>query len=131
MTYLVDTDWIIDAMVGMQDAVTSLQRHSTDGLAVSIVSVGELFEGAFDSPDPQRHLASSRSFLAPYTVVPLSDPIMELLAQRRHQLRRQGNLIPDFDLLIAATALHHGLILMTRNLRHFSRIPGVRIYRTQ
>ncbi len=37
-------------------------------------------------------------------------------------------LIPDADLFIAATALHHDLTLVTRNLKHFERVPGIRLY---
>jgi predicted nucleic acid-binding protein len=36
--------------------------------------------------------------------------------------------LADLDLLIASTALYHGLVLVTRNLRHFGRVPGLRIY---
>lgn len=38
-----------------------------------------------------------------------------------------GNLIPDLDLLIASTALEHALVLLTRNRRHFQRIPQLRL----
>ena len=56
------------------------------------------------------------------------EAVMLRFARMRSELRRQGNLIPDFDLLIAATALEHDLILMTRNTRHFARIAGLRLY---
>jgi predicted nucleic acid-binding protein len=95
---------------------------------VSIVTLGEVFEGAYHHPNPQQHLAGFRRFLSGFTILGLSDPIMELFAQTRHTLRRQGNLIPDLDLLIGATAVHHGVIVMTRNRRHFSRIPGLQLY---
>jgi tRNA(fMet)-specific endonuclease VapC len=52
---------------------------------------------------------------------------MERFGHTRSQLRRAGRLIPDLDLLIAATAVHHDLTLMTPNLRHFARIPELRI----
>lgn len=42
-------------------------------------------------------------------------------------LRQQGLLIEDFDLLIAATALVHNLILVTNNTKHHSRVPGLGI----
>jgi predicted nucleic acid-binding protein len=42
---------------------------------------------------------------------------------------RPGQLIGDFDTLIAATALHYDLILTTRNVRHFQRIPELRLHR--
>ncbi|MEA2511263.1 MAG: hypothetical protein QOJ59_750, partial [Thermomicrobiales bacterium] len=49
-------------------------------------------------------------------------------ARIRSFLRSQGRLIPDIDLQIAATAVSLDLTLVTRNLRHFSRIPGLKIY---
>jgi tRNA(fMet)-specific endonuclease VapC len=58
----------------------------------------------------------------------LDDPIMESFAELRAFLRRRGLLIPDFDLLIGATALHYDLTLLTFNCRHFERMPGVRLY---
>lgn len=41
-----------------------------------------------------------------------------------------GILIPDTDLLIAATAIYHNLALVTGNIRHFNRIPNLNIYQT-
>jgi tRNA(fMet)-specific endonuclease VapC len=40
----------------------------------------------------------------------------------------RGRLISDMDLLIAATAMHHNLTLVTRNHRHFERVPNLRLY---
>jgi predicted nucleic acid-binding protein len=128
--YLVDSDWVIDALTNQPTALAALRRHAADGLSVSIVTFGEVFDGAYGFSDPQAHLAGFRRFLSGFVVLGLSDPIMELFAQHRSHLRRQGNLIPDLDLLIAATALHHSLTLMTRNRRHFQRIPSLRLYRT-
>jgi tRNA(fMet)-specific endonuclease VapC len=130
-TYLVDTDWLIDAIVGVPAARALLDRLSDDGLAVSIVSLGELFEGVHLSPDPAGHVASLKGFLTGYTVLNLSEPIMEVFGRLRADLRRQGKLIPDLDLLIAATTLVHGLTLLTRNVRHFARIPDLQLYQYQ
>jgi tRNA(fMet)-specific endonuclease VapC len=58
----------------------------------------------------------------------LNDPIMERFAEPRALLRRRVELIADFDSLIAATALHHDLTLLTFNLRHFERIPDLKLY---
>jgi predicted nucleic acid-binding protein len=51
---------------------------------------------------------------------------MERFAETRAYLRKRGEGIPDFDLLIAATALHHDLTLLTFNLRHFGRVPDLK-----
>jgi tRNA(fMet)-specific endonuclease VapC len=130
MRYLVDSDWVIDGLIGIPNAVATLDVLSQDGLAVSIVSLGEIFEGAFGSPNPSLELQSMRRYLTPLTVVSLSDPIMETFARVRSMLRRQGRLIPDIDLQIAATAVTLDLVLLTRNRRHFDRVPGLRLYET-
>jgi tRNA(fMet)-specific endonuclease VapC len=126
--YLVDSDWLIDAFTGIPTAVDLLAQLRDDGLAVSIISYGELFEGAIGAPDSAAELARFRRFLARLTLMALDDAIMERFARIRADLRRQGQLIPDLDLLIAATAIHHELILLTRNVRHFARIPELTLY---
>jgi len=126
--YLVDTDYLIDATGGIPSAVQTLQRLSDQGVAVSIISYGEIFEGAYGFADPKTLLAAYQEFLGDYPTLPLSGPIMATFARTRYFLRRMGQLIPDLDLLIAATALAHGLTLVTRNIRHFARIPDLALY---
>lgn len=128
MSHLVDSDYLIDAFAGVPTALRTLDRLGDEGAAVSIVSHGELFEGAFGAPDPAARLRRIRGLLDGFATLPLTDPIMEAFGRTRATLRRQGQLIPDMDLLIAATALTHDLILVTRNLRHFARIEGLRLY---
>ncbi len=128
MRYLVDADWLIDALIGRPAAVRTLDRLSSDSLAVSIIAVAEIYEGAFGAPDPKATLAAFREFLSSYTILPLTDPVVEHFARLRAALRLQGQLIPDMDLLIAATALEDDLILVTRNVRHFERITEITLY---
>jgi tRNA(fMet)-specific endonuclease VapC len=125
---LVDSDWIIDALAGVSSAQETLQELSEDGLAVSTITLGELLEGTYGFPDPEAHIARLEAFLRGFRRIEVSEPIMAVFARLRSELRRQGQLIPDLDLVIAATALHHNLVLLTRNRRHFDRIPGLQIY---
>lgn len=130
MKYLIDADWLIDAAIGRPAAVQTLERLSAEELSVSIIAVAELYEGAFGGPDPESIIADFREFLEGYAILPLTDSIVERFARLRALLRRDGQLIPDMDLLIAATALDENLILVTRNLRHFARIPALRLVRS-
>ncbi|MCC6314168.1 MAG: type II toxin-antitoxin system VapC family toxin [Thermomicrobiales bacterium] len=119
---------MIDAAIGEPDAVWTLDRLADDGLAVSVIALAEVYEGAFGAPDPVARLAEFREFVSGYACLPLTDPIAERFARLRADLRRHGQLIPDMDLLIAATALDADLTLLTRNLRHFARIPNLKLY---
>lgn len=128
MTYLIDTDWLIDVYGGWPAPARTLDELHPQGLAVSIISYGEVFEGAFGDADTGARLADAYGLLSRFEVLQLSAPIMEIFGRNRSDMRQAGNRIADLDLLIGATAVHHGLVLLTRDRRHFTRIPGLRLY---
>lgn len=128
MKYLIDSDWLIDVRANILPAYETINRLSADGIATSIITVGELYDGAIGSADSAATLMNLRQLLQTFPVLSLNDAIMETFARIRVPLRRQGLLIPDLDLLIAATALSYDLTLLSRNRRHFQRIPGLTLY---
>ena len=128
MKYLVETDRAADWLNGQTEALELLKSLAADGLAISLISLGELYEGIYFGRDPVRDERGLRSFLRFVDVLPLNQSIIKRFARIRGELRRQGQLIGDPDILIGATALYHGLIVITRNTRHFARIPGIYIH---
>lgn len=129
MRIVVDSDWIINCLGAVPSSLAILESLRADGLAISAFTVAEVLEGAYGEGDPAAKLAEYRRFLYGFAVLPVTGEVAEEFARLRPFLRRQGNSIPDMDLLIAATALVHGLTLLTRNLRHFERVPGLQLYR--
>lgn len=128
MAYLLDADWAIDALRKRPGPASELHVLSPNGIAVSRVTRAEMYEGAYGSVDPQAALIPIRSFLSAFRVLEITDPIVEGFAEMRAFLARRGTRIADFDLLVAATALHHDLTLLTFNRQHFARVPELRIY---
>ena len=128
MRYLLDTNWLIQLLAGHKETATFHKRIHPDKMAVSYITVGEIYDVAFAYTNPQALLSSFRQFLAPFTLLTLNYPIMEKFAEVRSYLRRRGELISDFDILIGATALHHDLTILTYNTRHFKRIPDLKLY---
>jgi tRNA(fMet)-specific endonuclease VapC len=59
--------------------------------------------------------------------LPITDEIIIQAADLYALLHQEGQLISDADILIAATALRHNLVMVTENVDHFRRIPGLRI----
>jgi tRNA(fMet)-specific endonuclease VapC len=59
--------------------------------------------------------------------LPLTDSIIQRAADVYAELYRRGALIEDADVLIAATALEHGLVMISDNEDHFRRIPSLRV----
>ncbi len=60
-------------------------------------------------------------------ILPITTEILDRAAVIWGDLHRAGRLIPDADLIIGVTALVHGLEMVTNNVRHFSRIPGLTV----
>ncbi|MGI8858477.1 MAG: type II toxin-antitoxin system VapC family toxin [Thermomicrobiales bacterium] len=129
MTYLVDTDWVIDYLNAQPHTIATLQRLEPQGLAISIITYAEVYEGILYGRDPARGQRGFRQFLRPVDVLPLTRRITHQFAAVRGSLtRNQRQQLGDMDLLIAATALQHGLTLLTNNLRDFQHVPGLVIY---
>jgi tRNA(fMet)-specific endonuclease VapC len=125
--YLIDTDWVIDHLNQIERVVNRLRELRPQGLALSIASLAELYEGVHYSRDPEQSQQAFDAFLEDVTVLGLDEEICKIFGRERGRLRRQGQLIGDLDLLIAATCVHYGLTLLTNNRRHFDRIEGLSI----
>ena len=129
--YLLDTDWVVDVLNGQETATQTLIGLAPDGLALSLISYGELYEGAYFSRDPQTALEVLRTFLQGKALLPLTTAIMERFGILRGSLpRRLRQQIGDMDILIAATAVEHSLTLLTRNLKDFQHIPQLKLYQS-
>ena len=128
MAYLFDTD-AISNLLRPRPAPAFLRWLATVDRAeqyTSAVVVGELFKGAFRSQARNRHLANiDQKILPRMTVLPYDTSIARIFGEIRAELEREGRLLADADLQIGATALYHGLTVVTGNLKHFSRIPGL------
>ena len=127
MNYLIDTDWVVDYLRGRPDAIWLHASFSGDDVAISIVTYGEVYDGIEQSADPAAEVGF-RLFLHEVAVRPLGKHIIRQFFRTRRDLRRRGIPLEDPDLLIAATALHHDLTLVTRNRRHFERVPGLKLH---
>ena len=128
MAYLLDADWAIETLAGRRGSAEILRGLFPEGVAICWITIGEVYEGAFGFPDPQVHLATFRQLIHRLQILDLNDPIIERFAEIRSLLRRRGQIISDFDILVAASALHYDLTVLTHNIRHFKRIPNLRLF---
>lgn len=108
---LVDTDVFVDHIRG-----TRVLEPGEDSLFYSVVTRCELFAG------PKGEELIVRELLAPFGELPVD----RILAERAGRIRRENDL-RIADALIAATAIEHRLTLVTRNLRHFERVPKLKV----
>ncbi|MCK4475448.1 MAG: type II toxin-antitoxin system VapC family toxin [Methanophagales archaeon] len=127
-SYLIDTDWIIDHFNEVEKVTNELEKLAPEGLAVSIISLAELYEGIYYSRDPTRSERTLEDFLASgLAIFGIDEGICKIFGKERGKLRKQGKLIGDFDLLIASTCLYHNLTLLTNNRKHYEVVEGLKI----
>ncbi|MFQ5744719.1 MAG: type II toxin-antitoxin system VapC family toxin [Acidobacteriota bacterium] len=126
MIWLLDTNVLIHAVRGRPAAVRSrLRAVSPQDVAVSSITVAELWYGAEKSPEPKRKREAWRLVLQPFEVLPFDGEAAEHHARLRHALRRQP--IGERDLLIAAIAIARGLSLVTHNAAEFARVQDLHV----
>ncbi len=130
VTYLVETDWAVHWLRGREDVVSRLRELQAHGIGLSIISLAELYTGIYYSTDIVKAREKLDSFLSFITILELNQETCRIFGEENARLRRNGLIIGDFDLLIAATCLHHGLKLLTNNRRHFQRIDGLEMIST-
>ena len=119
---LVDTDFLIDrqrewAAGEAGPATTFLREHDATSFAISTVSLLEFLEG-------YEHPRDGEVLLDAYARLPVTDGVARRGSRLRRKLRAEGQMIGDFDVLIAATALDAGIPLVTGNVAHFQRVPA-------
>jgi predicted nucleic acid-binding protein len=127
MPYLLDSDWLIDYIGQSPGVVRRVQALATEGVGMSIISYIEIYEGAQHRIGQPAAAVLMRDLIEQIPVVPLTLNVAERCATLRATLRQQGKRVNQraFDLLIAATALEHGLILATGNVQDFEDIPDL------
>ncbi len=127
MKYLIDTDWIIDHLNGIESVTKKLEKFTASGICTSVISVAELYEGVYGSKDYDKSLETLETFLEGITVLSIDHEVCKIFGRERNKLRKHGNIIGDFDFLIASICLKHNLILLTNNKTHFERIDSLKI----
>lgn len=129
MRYLLDTDFVIDYLTGLTEAHDALLQFLPDGIAISIITFSEIYEGIYGSRDPRQAAQAFTEFCRGLSVLPINRSIAKLTAQLRLDLRRQGHPITHraLDLFIASTALEHELTLVTRNRKDYQDIARLSI----
>lgn len=129
MKYLLDTDVVIDHIRGRKLLNESVLRK---GALISLITLGELYYGSFKSEKGKKGVSIIRQDLnlLGIEVLSLTEGVIEKFAKIKADLVLKGKRLEDFDLLIAASALNFNLTLVTRNIKHFERIQGLKVLKT-
>lgn len=125
--YLLDTDTVIYSLKGHPTVKINLERHRNAILKISVVTLMELYYGAYKSQKVMSNLGKIKTIEEAIEIVPLARESAEVFAMLKANLQKAGTPLDDFDLILAACALAHDLVLVTNNIKHFKRIEGLRL----
>ena len=124
MKFLLDTNIVIDFLRGKQPVVDRINRILKQGLAISAVSVAELYHGAYKSSRPKYNLEKVDEFISVpgISVVDLDKKIAGYYGKMLADLEANGVKLAEVDVLIAATAGEMELTILTGDKKHFARL---------
>jgi tRNA(fMet)-specific endonuclease VapC len=127
MRYLIDSDVYIEFLWKDPGTTHLVEELLPAGVAISIVTYMESYQGTFRRPDPIASQTQAASIIGRIPVLPFSLETAERCARLRHDLSTQGRRVRSrvLDLMIAATALEYNLALVTRNRADYEDIPGL------
>jgi tRNA(fMet)-specific endonuclease VapC len=120
-----DSNAVIHYLKGDEGVRAHLAAVSPRSVAVSAVAAHELRAGALRAGS--RYRSVLETLFSKLAVVPFDDAASRIAASVRHALEQRGERIGPMDVLIAASALAHGAVLVTNNTREFRRIEGLRV----
>lgn len=104
--------------------------HGSLDLSLSPISIAELAHGIYRSKSPEvgrRRRQYIEELVDLIPVHPVTEETGWLVGQIEGMEAAKGNVLPFNDLMIAAAAIEQGYAVLTGNLRHFERIPGLRV----
>lgn len=125
--YVLDTNTVLDYFRGKGKVAANLLAVPPGEIALPAIAAYEVWVGVMGSQNAARREAQYEQFLSVIEVLPFDEVVGRKAAELRHSLERKGEAIGPLDTLIAGTALAHGATLVTRNVREFERIPGLKV----
>jgi tRNA(fMet)-specific endonuclease VapC len=125
--YLLDTDICVYWLKKDDRIEKNAISVGLENIAISFMTLSELYYGAYKSQHVKENLAAVRLLTAKLSVVESSDQVCTRFGNLKVFLERQGAIIDDADLFVAACALTTEATLVTNNTRHFKRIEELRL----
>ena len=127
LKYLLDTNIVIYVMKRRPLEVLDIFNQNASRMAVSAITLSELFHGAEKSTKISQNLLAIEDFCSRLEVLPYGAKVSQHYGAIRAALERSGQPIGVNDLHIAAHARSEGLIVVTNNTAEFARVPGLQV----
>jgi len=127
LTYMLDTNICIYVMKNYPQQLRDKFNSLAEQLCISSITLGELRYGAEKSARLADNLIAVEHFVARLDVLPFDEKAAAHHGQLRAELERAGTPCGPHDMQIGGHARSQGLIIVTNNMREFSRMKGIRV----
>ena len=124
--YLLDTNICIHFLGNEYNIKEKIEKAGLENSLVSEITIAELKFGAENSQNKEKNKKTIDDFLKKFPIIPIFNSL-NIYAKEKARLRKKGQPLDDFDLLIGATAISNDFILITRNVSDFERMDGIEI----
>jgi tRNA(fMet)-specific endonuclease VapC len=125
---LIDTDILTYFLKGDPEVIQNLNNYLDyyDVLEINLISYYEILSG-LSAKNAFKQISIFEDFVSENIILPLTEKSVKISAEIYGTLRKSGNKLDDIDVLIAGIAIENDMTLITNNVKHFSRIPGLKI----
>nr|QNO48015.1 tRNA(fMet)-specific endonuclease VapC [Methanosarcinales archaeon ANME-2c ERB4] len=127
MKYLLDTNICIYLINGNETLKKKIKEIGVFSLSISNATLAELYFGAYNSQKVDANLQRINEFKKNLIVYSDNNASAKAFGRFKSKLRSEGNIIEDFDILIASVAFVNNCTLVTNNPNHFERIDELNV----
>jgi tRNA(fMet)-specific endonuclease VapC len=122
--YLLDTNICIYFIKGQYSLNKKIAEIGEQNCFISEMTVAELKYGVENSKTIEEMRKTVEAFIPKFHIIPIFN-CLDIYAKEKAKLRKTGQLIDDFDILIGATAVTNNMIMVTNNVSHLKRIDNI------
>ena len=122
--YLIDSDVLVEYLRGNKSLVEQILDSN-----ISVITYGEVLYGEYKFVRGSNAFEFVSDFVHNFniTIIDINKDIVNKFVEIKVGLEKSGKKLEDFDIFIVATALEHGLTLVTNNKKHFSRVENIQV----
>lgn len=126
MKYLLDTNVCIKYINSDSERIKQeLKKRNPEDIVLCSIVKSELFYGVLKSLNKSKNIEKLNMFFEPFRSFPFDDNCALVYGEIRTELEKTGKIIGSYDMQIAAVAKYNNFILVTHNVKEFSRIQGL------
>ncbi len=127
MLYCIDTSVVIDILRGDSKLKDKINKLSNASFSINPIILLELFKGAYLAQQREQALSLVEEFKDSVDFLEFSADACRMFGDKYASLTNEGRKIQEADLMIGCIAMANNAVVMTRNPKDFSRIPGLKM----